>query len=288
VVVLKDKPEDIENFNKTLNYCYDQPDVKKALVGGNIIIFPDSEFKNFNIFDSVNLNVLYGREYLEFEEVDPTLKRVCQIMDWLPERLISLSLARKSGDYRRIYGYAKSINFTFGLIESLIEDNFLKGMLDIEIRRLDGIKTDEGLYNYSGSLIDLGLQLMGSISAYFTYKNFYHIDNKLSGKSNLFLLLPNGYKFLLNPDGAVPTILDKTISVPKQFFYHWSTYAQAPGTISVELRRSLGESYMKNTRVDKHLRKLLHKRITCCSRCADFMTENNIRRGLYKFGWYLQ
>ena len=65
--------------------------VLKILCGSTLMVISETNFKNILIWDDLVLNCIYGKEifFNNFDD-EKDLRKIVQIMDWLPERILSI------------------------------------------------------------------------------------------------------------------------------------------------------------------------------------------------------
>ena len=110
-----------------LKEIYSSKIYRQVLCGGTVMIFQKKDFQRIALLDDVDLACLYGDslEMYKPTELEERNIKMCQVVDWLPERLASLAEVLKKEDthINSILGYLYSLRYTFKITLSFNQDN---------------------------------------------------------------------------------------------------------------------------------------------------------------------
>ena len=302
----KGKPKDPETGRKFADRKLPAA-IDKILSGSTLMVFSEEQIKDLLIWDDLKLTCLYGNEVKLNAPSDPKLRTVAQIMDWLPERLLSLKkqLASPTIPIIRFLGILHSLNYTFEklLSEKVMRDHkqetFSKHIQNVSSMRKNFFEYKDNETELRNKLdllcksaFELGLEAMKATSDWMKKKEFYQVQDAENSDWGEFHLSPksrtSGYRFTKDrhppPLWAQPD--DFYIPVPEIWAVHWKSYGEEPGVISSKVAQALTQFSRISGKIHPELNHLLKNRIRLCNSMADFLYENGFKRGLYKFGWF--
>lgn len=289
IVCVSDNPKNDLNIEEKLSH-----NLKRIIGGGNILKVNDSDFQSIRMIDDFSMSFIRGERF-KFNNFASKTFDICRIIDWLAERLYSLLRVKNS----------KSINVINGL-------QIMKSAT-ISLRKLDEISGNKNYGKFINKISNLRKgwfknknriksfqKLMAeSIKIYISALNFldrYLLENNyisgINGKDcrDVVFGIKSGPKFLFSNKAFVNK--KNEIFLPASFFYFFAAQAiLGKGIISDNLKKSFNKR-LKNTDIKKRfrndLRETIKRRIDYCNNLASFFRENNIKKGLLKYGWFLQ
>jgi hypothetical protein len=278
--------------------------VQNILCGSTLMVISQTNFSNILIWDDLVLNRIYGKDisFKHFND-EKGLRDVVQIMDWLPERILSIKkhLHLKSIPIVRFLGLLHSLNYTFekiisgGYVSQHIAEKYIKHIESTSMARraflgYDDIESREVLASLTETSFMLGYQAMGMLIITLNEKQYYTSDRN-SSMGKFLLTMDSGYKFFAKTEYQGASIVsedlvEKIVYVPSEWGLHWKTYGEIKGPISEKIKKALTHGENINGKVDPKIRDFLHRRIIHCNSMAEFLTRNGFAKGLYKFGWF--
>ena len=305
-LVLKKETQEANYLQEELQSVYENQDYISVLCGGTIMVFSESDFANIHYFDDIELKLLAGNKIRvnRPSQSEEKLILICQIIDWLPERLLSLKNAVVHGNSAiSLLGYLYSIRYTFKKINKFFTSGF-KERIDF-VASIETIRSKWFNLGHEEQSNELNMLLESAFSIGFNdlcnfEKHMKHTGNYQSEDDKLvsaLFSLTSNKKFFFLRNGECSQIKDEQnttqniqIEVPSLWFYLWFLYGCQPGPISQELSRHLhiepANACDTHISFNEDLENMLIKRIALCNSMAGFLKRNGIKKGLYKFGWF--
>jgi hypothetical protein len=279
---------------------------KEILCGSTLMVFCEKHFPQITIWDDVDVSRLWGKTFklTNFNQDTVFLLTVCQIMDWLPERILSLlRLSQKESiSVAGLLGHLHSLRFTFRKIEQLgipSYDKLKQYNNDIvQLRKswfsMKGQKRVNELVRLFDTAIDIGRSCLLSVAQWLTSKRYYLFRPGPEELGSFHLTEDMGYKFLdlssymirLNETAENFVNHGVLLPVPAVWAFHLKTYASLDGIISRKLRQTFSIYPSIPAIINPKLLSILHRRMTLCNEMAEFLGKYKFRSGLFKFGWF--
>lgn len=275
---------DIEKqFSKGLGY----------ITWGHVLKINEENFKDLCMIDdhpNLESKCLYGKKF-KFSSFDNKTFEICRILDWLPERLFTSLKVKNSGQLNvmKMLGLIKSIAISFDKISKLTNNH----EFDIIKKNINALRSTwfsnknrlQDTDNLFKKTIILTLKAINFMDEYLIKNKYIFGDLKKAGK---YFKIPNGPEFVF---GNKAEIKKKTVQLPKSFFFFLAAQAVSNnGFISNHLKKSF-DTDLNNLNINNHinnkLKKTIKKRIEYCDKLADFFRKNNLKTGLFKYGWFL-
>ena len=231
--------------------------VELFLAGGNVIIMPDFLMKNLKNFENINLSLVQGKSHL-MDSPDSEFKYI-EIIEWLPERILKLqSMKNKNFNNQDFLLLHKSINRSVKLVEILTQHKF------------DLIEADYVRKSNLNKKIFLEKTLSYAIKAWNEFEK-YVIDNMIiygdiSGSVNIcsYYKFNNKFKVLM-------LYFERMIKIKESLMsYQLSQRSNIKGT-------SILDHDFENYAIKRWKDRLLK-----------WFKKNNMKRGMIKYGWFLQ
>ena len=276
--------------------------IESLLCGSTLMVFNKTDFQRVLLWDDLVLNRLYGKELSLIEVENKNHRSIAQIMDWLPERLLSLSRFSKQKEIPiiRYLGLMHSLNYTFkrlidlGILGSKDADPYTTHFDRVSsIRENYYSLTDNEVKDILLYLMHNSLQL-GEVAIEKAYKwlseekNYYHDSD---GENGLFLLSKE-HGFIIDSDKErreQKLNQNKNLSligVPNIWGVHWSFYANGDSFIQRNMQSSLSNFGKIEGDIKPNFKFFLQKRINHCISMATFLKNNSFSKGLFKMGWF--
>ena len=235
------------------------PEVEKFLMGGNVIVMPQSCMSRISMIENFNLNLVQGVR-TDFEKNNNNYFSIVEIIEWLPERILLLeSLDIEAYSPQEILLYLKSADRSIKNVEKLTGKHF------------DRVSTDKLRSNYK--VINLQQVLKGYIkaceSAWKEFSSFCSVCEPLiTGSAKIssyyrfdhkrFPLLLSYLNFLSKGEGELPKKLKERMTV---------------------------ESF--ECKFDQDFLQFIRKRFSLIGEVYDFHVAKGSKRGMIKYGWFL-
>ena len=276
--------------------------IESLLCGSTLMVFNKTDFQRVLVWDDLTLNRLYGNELSLIEPENKKHRSIAQIMDWLPERLLSLSRFSKQKEIPiiRYLGLMHSLNYTF---KRLINLEILgTNEADPYIAHFDRVSSiRENYYSLTDNEVkDILLELLhnslqlGEVAIDKAHKwlceeKYYYSDS--NGDNGLFLLSKE-HGFIIDSDKErrkQKLNQNKNLSligVPNIWGVHWSFYANGDNFIQRNMQSSLSNFGTIDGDINSNFKFFLQKRINHCISMAAFLKNNSFSKGLFKMGWF--
>ena len=276
---------------------------KEILCGSTLMFFCEKYFPRITTWDDVDVSRLWGKTFqlLNFDRDTIFLITVCQIMDWLPERILSLlKLSRKKSILvSSLLGYLYSLRYTFQKIQQL--DIPSCGDLDQYNNDIVQLRTNwflmkeqecvTELVRLFNTAVNIGRICLLSVAEWLTSKRYYLYKINPEELGNFHLTANMGYQFL-DRSSYIIKLKDTTenfvdlLPVPAVWAFHLKVYASMEGIISRKLQRAFSIFPTTSAIIDNELLSVLQRRMNLCNEMAEFLGMYKFRSGLFKFGWF--
>lgn len=273
-----------ERFSRKLNY----------ISWGHVLKINEENFSNLCVIDDrpdLESKHLYGKKF-QFSSFDDETFEICRILDWLPERAFSLLKSKNSEqvDVRRMLGLMKSAAISLDKISKLTGNyEFYEFRKKINALRSTWFSNKNNIRDFEilfAESIDLIIKAINFMDEYLIKNKYIFGDLNKAGK---FFKIPDGPEFMFDNKAGIG---NKRIKLPKSFFFFLASQAVlGNGFISRCLKNSFDVELTNldiDGRIDNNLKKTIRKRIEYCDKLADFFRANNLKTGLFKYGWFLK
>jgi|21_taG_2_1085346.scaffolds.fasta_scaffold38031_2 hypothetical protein len=239
-------------------------EVKKFLMGGNIIVFPSSQIENIRMIEKFDLRQVSGKKSYNIKDYRGDFAKITEIIEWLPERILKLSSEKESNSSPRYKSLIiKSAWRSFSNVENLLKIEPLK-YTDVNFVRknIDSIDMKKVIKEY----IDVGTVYWEKFSSYCKDRNIIDYSN-VSGRFAM-----NDYYSFDTVDYGVLSVYLNLIS---NFKYN----------ISKSLLKKCDFKVIE-PKVDLNFYNYAHERFGILNEVFDFHVSKNID-GMIKYGWLL-
>lgn len=302
-IVLRNKPKDIRIAEKIDKISFSDT-AREIFCGSTIMVLCERHFPQITLWDDVDVSCLYGKELKlqSFSKETLHLLTVCQIMDWLPERFLSLLRAFREEPISAVnlIGYLYSLHFTFRKVEGLgILTNYNLSAYNnsiIKLRKkwflMSELNQRSELAQLLNTVLEGGRVCLSSVENWLIAKGYYSFQKP--DKLGEFYLTKNfGYTFT-NQFSKIDwaNITKETdnncllLPIPAIWACHLKIYASVKGAISNKLGDAFSHCPSKSTTINPKLLSILQRRITLCNEMAEFLYRHRFKKGLFKFGWF--
>lgn len=305
-LVLSNDTRHVPYLQDELQRIYQEESYRTVLCGGTLMIFSEADFRNVHYLDDIEPNLLAG-DAINFNTPsvsESKLILICQILDWLPERLLSLRSAVVQGNSPiSLLGYLYSICYTFKKISDFVpygskeRQRFIVSTVSLRTRwfDLDSDKKQIELAALIKNVFTLGFKDLVNVvnQLQVTCKYQPVVLNSITASFSLSSLKryvssnTTSFGYLEVEENST---FQAQIQVPLLWFYLWYFYGKQTGPISEELAMHIlvepGNALETEPPFSTDLIMMLNKRIELCNSMAYFLKGCGIQKGLYKFGWF--
>jgi len=245
--------------------------------------------KNIVLFDNLKVKKIFGNslkifKYNKYKE-DLSL---LSIIEWLPER--TLRLQENINNFSKInlrqhLGLLNSLKFTYIKLNSYFKDESIKlySKKIVELRNKKNVlyKKKE-ILNLSKEILKYTKSLIFKFAKYLVIRKY---NANLTGKATM--TFPNNSKIIFTKDNKKNNNKN-SLNVPLIYSLPFVFHLNKKNTLSKILKTNfkLSKNYKINLK-NKNINFILNKRSKLISNNIDLLLKNNIYKGLYKFGWYL-
>jgi len=312
MIVLKDKPS--PGVHKFLARDSVSNLARYLMMDNTLMVVNEEGFKNIPIWDDMNLVNLFGKDIKKNQpsEKESHFVEIARVMDWLPERTMRMVelVSRNEIPTRATLCLVNSFIY---VIERLRDsfgfkfDSFESFVADFHTLRSDWFKIKDNekvLYEYLKNSILMGFEAIHRFDDYCIINGFYGSDVfpetatfRLNPKITSWTKQKMYYNFskdyneisaLESYNRCVSSKRSSIIVLPMSYYQHLYCYGSRSGEISSKIVQSLNpQNYQILDGINKDLKDLLYKRISIIDNMGIFLKENNVKRGLLKFGWFL-
>lgn len=286
MVCLKNKLSSVlnieEQFSRELNY----------ITWGHVLKMNQENFRDLCIIDDRSrLEHLYGRKF-QFSNFDDKTFEICRILDWLPERLFTLLKLRvpEQVNVLRVLHIMKSAAVSLDKLSKLTRNpkfcvfgEKVQNLRSTWFLNRNRIQDFDILFEESIVWVLEAIKFMDE----YLIKNMYIFGDL--NKAGRFFRIPHGPEFAFGDEVGIKK---GRIKLPKSFFFFLASQAVLDdGFVSNCLKNSFDVELTSldiDGYIDDKLKRTIKKRIKYCNRLADFFRVNNLRTGLFKYGWFLK
>jgi len=231
------------------------PKVREYLVGGNVLVMPESMMKYINYLERFDLQQVWGDE-LEIEKNENELFDAIEIIEWLPERICLLEHLKSVHDIRRTLLYLKSMDLSIRNVEKYLNIAFPR-ISNEEIR-----SNYRALSNVVGEYIRVAHQ---------AWEMFEERTNFFTGEVDGSVNFSNYYTFT-NRFPLLMQYLCYITSIQCSFSRRLRRFAQLKGYLSFN---------------DWDLECLISFRVGLMNELYQWFVKENLKSGMIKYGWIL-
>ncbi|MEK7500705.1 MAG: hypothetical protein AAB642_01095 [Patescibacteria group bacterium] len=261
---------------------------------GTLMVVNKKDFADIQLFDEVNLKLLYGEKIPlnRLSASDLKYREIASVADWLPERLTRLTrmLKQPRFDIRNSLLYLRSFCYVLERVSKLTGDPYFAQMTHevLKARSLWLNRKATDLRYLVMRLVYTGYEAMAAFT-----DRFFNKPCRTEGELLLFpwqriLFTANAAE--VDPDLAISfsTLDTTTLPVSSTLLPHFLTYSRQPGVLSRQMRKQLKTNMRPQTNINRGYENFLKKKMDLANRYADFLLANDLKTGLYRFGFYLQ
>ena len=261
-----------------------------TLVGqGTILKVPRRMMRQVHVIDDFPLRRVWGEDF-DFQTYADPAYDVCRVMDWLPERLVTLRKLReqKAVDVLFALGLLKSITVSLQKLSTLrggrSYGTFIRVVQDLRAGWWDNSRRTRDLTQL---LQEAEAVALGALTDCNDYVLGQGLVEAVSIPKGARLVIPRGPRFTF---GETAGMTKSGLVVPASF---WPFYAAQVALSSGWLRRHLRGAVQGrlprngSERLSGELRVALEQRLSWVNEVGSWMVSVGIRRGLLKYGWFL-
>ncbi len=253
-----------------------------------IMIVNESFLKNALLFDDLTLNKIYGKnikinKYKKYSN----LLFLLSILEWLPERTLRLKENIKNFkkvNLRQHLGLLNSLKYTYLKVDKYINNN----LINYYCKKINLLRNDKNILKKKNKVLIFSKKILK-----FSNKLIYRFSRSPSIKSlnvringRLEMKFKNNWKIIYSE------IKDEkeqnNITVPLVYSLPFAFHLKNSNTLSKILVKKFKMN--KNYKIkikNKKINIILNKRNKLINDNIELLLKNNIFKGLYKFGWFL-
>ena len=293
IIVLRKKKSKI-------NYSYFLNEIRKKnlefFIGFSTIMFVEKEiFENILVFDDLKLNKIYGKKikFKKFSNLNKLLLEL-SIIEWLPERLLKLKInlnKLKKINIRQHLGLMNSYKYT---LKKILEYYKYENTKDIEyiVKKIDSLRLgSQKIINFSKvksltkEVILSGFKILTNLS----HDIDFEIDKKLNISESI-LSFPNRSKIYFKDQSDLfkNNLNGNYIYVPKLFSFYLFFYLNKKNSLSSILKKWFKSKKYELIIKNNKIKYILNLRSKLVSKNILLLKKHNLKKGLYKFGWFYE
>ena len=253
-----------------------------------IMIGNESFLKNILLFDDLRLNRIFGKSIkINKYEKYSDLLLLLSILEWLPERTLRLKENienHKKINLRQHLGLLNSLKYTYLKVDKCIKNN----LITYYCKKINLLKNDKNILQkknkiliFSRKILRFSNKLIYEFSKSSSIKNLnFEIDGRLTMK------FQNNWKIIYSEMKEEKK--QNSIMVPPIYSLPFAFHLKNSNTLSKILKKKF--KIDKNYRIkikNKKINFIFNKRNKLINDNIELLIMNNIFKGLYKFGWYL-
>jgi len=264
-------------------------DLKFFFEYSTVMVTNEALLKNIILFDNLKIKKIFGKslKIFKYNKYNKDLL-LLSIIEWLPER--TLRLKENINNFSKInlrqhLGLLNSIKFTYIKLNYYFKDELIKLYCKriIELRKKNNVlKKKKEILNLSKEILKFSELLIVKFSKHAVIKKY---NFNLSGNAVMTFL--NNSKIIFS-DKRKEKNNKYSLNVPLIYSLPFVFHLNKRNTLFKILKTNfkLSKNYKINLR-NKNINFILNKRTKLISNNIDLLLKNNIYKGLYKFGWYL-
>lgn len=267
-------------------------EVEELMNGGTLMFFPESAFKDILYVDDIHVRCLAGNvDVKNISNEDRSLVELAQIIEWLPERIVKihLELKNKECNKKKIVGCFYSLCYSLDKIQRHTEidkdiDDFIEQVHDLRRKwfSMKDVDTNKKLEAVSSKYIDIASKAIRKINPILT--NHFELGEEgqwYNLYGNVNLVASKDIEISVSESG------DNTyVNVPPAFLCTYFEYSRYNSCLGNVIARHVGKQ-TTDVKISEKMKGILNHRMNVCSQLFDFVKALGSKKGLYKFGWYL-
>jgi hypothetical protein len=280
--------------------------ISRVMNGGTLMIFKENNFKQINYIDDINVT-FFNNDNFELSlpsNNERDFIGIIQIIEWLPERIakIEKEIVNPLKNTKRLIGFYYSLCYTLekiiyytGSSEELTEfinktKNLRKNWINNAPKMNNAaLKSIEKTYlKVCYNAIIRFSEFVRSSNLIFDKYNWSDIFINYNLHSNVNLQYKKAFQysdFVSHEDNKLK------ILVPIEFLSSYILYSHSNSVLGNKIRkRFITKGFnvdLITDAINPNIKHVLDIRENVFSEMFDFIYSNEINRGLYKFGWYL-
>ena len=252
-------------------------------------------FKNILVFDDLKLNKIYGKKikFKKFSNLNKLLLKL-SIIEWLPERLLKLKINLnnlKRINIRQHLGLLNSYKYT---LKKVLEYYKYENTNDIEyiIKKIDSLRSgSQKIINFTKvksltkEVILNGFKILKNLSNDMDLEINQKLnipESKLSFPNRSKLYFKNKFHFFEN------NLKGNYIYVPKLFSFYLFFYLNKKNSLSLILKKWFKSKKYRLIIKNNKIKYILNLRSKLISKNILLLKKHNLKKGLYKFGWFYE
>lgn len=281
------------------------PHVQAVIGHASLMIMPCSTLPQMKTWDAIQTQIIYGAEidFLEFPECEFEIAR---IVDWLPERICRIyELFQKQAlNERKTLGLLKSTAFSIEAVQQFVKlkPSAHRLLEDIAVLRSSWFDLPEPRLPHLLELLEttriVALEAWLAFTTFLESGQFY--GDPIATEESVKLEFPQGIVYHFAPYRQPNNGRDKLeilswrgeklfFTLPRTLERHFNIYARQRGLIGDALHLSMTPRHKNDDPAEELpdvMISCLQRRMELCNQWAAFLDANDIRQGLFKFGWF--
>jgi hypothetical protein len=282
-------------------------DVYSLVMDGNVMKMPQGVFTKLNYFDPFNLKKLSGKDIIvdTISADDASMLEVISIVDWLPERILRLTKMLNSEviNISNVLCILHSFSYSIKKINKIT--GHLKKSEDI-LHTIHLLRNDWQSFNNPedklvGCIKDsitLGYEYLLKFMEYIDIKGIYEsVDLGYQGDITLELFDKHYIRFVgkelyskLEKNAALSSDKEKSfVTIPNFYYPHFDHLSSTGGLLSNVMKDKIKPYPIINSSIlcEKY-KMLLSNKINLAEENAQFLTSNNFKKGLIRYGFHFR
>jgi len=290
--------------NKNLSQNFDSLIIPKFMQSfaeeGFFKIIPKKSFPEITLLGGEEFRNIYSQEKLETREISESIKlevKVATVMDWLPERVLTLLLLYKSKRLSviQLLRYLRSLTISLDYVSEIIgtydESHLFISMLT-KLRKFWFHRSLEENLDILIDLIHLGIGIgkkeICRFSRFLLKFEYYNLP-RINKEAFFFFSKGKGFLFSPNNESEVKFFSHRgVLRVPSIWLVHFLALSRSDKILGAGFRRNLLVSKRDEVeiKIAPRLIRIIRKRMNLCEKIAAYCKKYNFSASrLYRFAY---
>ena len=275
--------EFLKNIEKTKN-------LKFFFEYSTIMVIKRQLLKNILLFDDLKLKRVFGNKIIihKYKKLK-NLLTILSILEWLPER--TLRLKENIDNFNNInlrqhLGLLNSLKYTYVKLNKYIDE---KRIIEL-CKKINMLRSDQNILKKKNEILffsKIVFKFSNHLINIFS-KNSCINELKTKIRGSFTIKFPSTYKIIYSEE-KLDTLQQRSITVPVIYSLPFAFHTKKKNTLSKLMKKHvlLSKNYKININ-EKKINFIFNKRNKLINDNIKSLVENNVFKGLYKFGWFLK